>query len=196
MELVTSNSLLDALRIVEQLSYSQLAAKLSLSYQTVRRMCTTPGTPRIETLNKLAKVYPGLTDALWRRFSYLCEVPELENFEVEAKAIINAALHCQELPGSIKLAAGRRAKAVSFYLHEEHISALTLLSNVLGKSQSQIIRDHINDLTREYLLDMTGMDKLQDDVSDYEFTEPSDAILSIEDSEHFDALLGSLIRDK
>lgn len=196
MELVTSNSLLDAIRITEQLSYSQLATKLSLSYQTVRRMCTSSGTPRIETLNKLSRVYPGLTDALWRRFSYLCEVPELENFESEAKAIINSAIHCQELPGSIKLAAGRRAKAVSFYLHEEHISALTLLSNVLGKSQSQIIRDHINDLTREYLLDSISTALPEDTAADYDFAEPSDEVISVEDSQHFERLLSSLISDK
>jgi len=190
MSLEESRTLLDLLRNHESLSFTELADKLSMSYQTVRRMCREPGTPRTETIIKLSKSYPGITDSLWRRFSYLSEVPESPNYAKDCQDIINSALHCSDLPGSIKLATGRRAKAVSFYLHEEQISALTLLSSILGKSQSQIIRDHIYELAREYLVNTPNLFlDSEHEASDYEFAEPDDTVKIAELDLTLDAIL-------
>ena len=85
---------------------------------------------------------------------------------------------------------GRRAKAVSFYLHEEQISALTLLSSILGKSQSQIIRDHIYELAREYLVDTPGLFlDSEHEAGDYEFAEPDDTVKIAELDLTLDAIL-------
>jgi len=191
MNLKKSKSLLDAIRISSNLNYLELAEKLRMPYQTTRRMCQSSGTPRLDTLKKLVLTYPGITDNLWRKFSYILEVADDIDFESSACSLIALAKQRQELP-ELALNTTRRAKAVSFYLHEEQISELCLLSSILGKSQSQIIREHIYELSSIYLSDSKII--LEDhDIQDEDFNEPSDAIVPLPSTEDLDATLDILL---
>ncbi len=177
IDLKKSKSLLDALRIKNNLNYLELATQLAMPYQSVRRMCKSTGTPRTETLVKLRLTYPGITDTLWRRFSYLVDTAESIDFLSAAEAILSQACAELEHSNSIDSTMGRRAKAVSFYLHEEQIQQLCLLSSVLGKSQSQIIRDYIYELSDTYLKPGSAINKLEETPeNDILFKEPTDTI--------------------
>ena len=191
MDLKKSKSLLDALRISSNLNYLELADKLRMPYQTTRRMCQSSGTPRLDTLNKLVLTYPGITDNLWRKFSYILEVADDIDFDAAAQDMLSQAKQRQESP-KIILNNSRRAKAVSFYLHEEQISELCLLSSILGKSQSQIIREHIYELSSMYLTNSKIV--LEDhDIQDEDFIEPTDTVVPLPSIEDLDATLDILL---
>lgn len=157
IDLLNCPTLFDAIRKKSQRSITSMSHILQLSYQTVRRLCSEPGTPRTNTLESVRSIYPFVNSARWRRWVYLIS----RKFDMDVLEELNDLLN----PGSIELdkhvriadtAAKRdlflksKARAVSFYLHEDHIEALSLLAAKLGKSQAQLIRDHIDDLLTKY----------------------------------------------
>lgn len=133
---IISNTLLDALRVSKSLTIQELATLVDLPYQTVRRLCSSPGAPRNSSMSKLLTVFPGISSLKWRKYSRL--------IKTNPEEILGLVTSCYTEFTDSSLP--NESRQVSFYLHEEYIQGLADLSLVLGKSQSHIIRDCIQDL--------------------------------------------------
>ena len=146
----------EALRATRGLTIRAMSNLLGLSYQTVRRLCIEPGTPRQSTLRGLRKFFPQLNSARWRRWVYLISA----KFELDVSDELSQLLSSDSIEidaySSLADEAARKAelaegtgKPCSFYLHDDQLKALAKLSVKLNKSQAQIIRDHIQDLVTQ-----------------------------------------------
>jgi hypothetical protein len=145
---IISNTLLDALRVSKSLTIQELANLVGLPYQTVRRLCSSAGAPRSSSMARLLTVFPGISSLKWRKYSRL-----LKTSPDELLGLVNS---CYTEFTDVNSSTDSRQ--VSFYLHEEYIQGLANLSLVLGKSQSHIIRDCIQELMAKH--SVTELDSL------------------------------------
>ena len=155
-DLLNFPTIFDALR--SRLSYTirDMATLLGISYQTARRLCSEPGTPRLSTIKSIRAVFPNINSARWRRWVYLLSnrfnmdvSEELEELLSTGSIELDEYTNLSDLAASEESADSKPGKACSFYLHKYHLDALSLLSCKLGKSQSQILRDHIDSLVSD-----------------------------------------------
>jgi len=146
---IISNTLLDALRVSKSLTIQELALLVDLPYQTVRRLCSSPGAPRNSSMAKLLTVFPGISSLKWRKYARL-----LKTSPEDLLGLVNS---CYTEFTDVN--SGNESRQVSFYLHEEYIQGLANLSLVMGKSQSHIIRDCIQELmTKHSLTELDAVD--------------------------------------
>jgi hypothetical protein len=153
IDLLNCPTIFEAVRQRSARTVSGMAAVLQLSYQTVRRLCYEPGTPRSGTLKSIRKVYPFINSARWRRWVYLISkrfdmdvLDELEDLLSTFSIDLDAHVQLADTASESEYKKKHKSKAISFYLHDDHLEALALLSAKLGKSQAQLIRDFIDSM--------------------------------------------------
>jgi DNA-binding XRE family transcriptional regulator len=166
-DLLNFPTIFDALR--SRLSYTirDMSNILGISYQTARRLCSEPGTPRLSTIKAIRAVFPNINSARWRRWVYLLANRfTMDVSEELAELLSTGSIELDEYTSLADLAAATESaeskpgKACSFYLHKYHLDALSLLASKFGKSQSQILRDHIDSLVttnKDVKLALDGM---------------------------------------
>ncbi len=152
-DLLNFPTIFDAVRAKMGYTIRDMSNLLGISYQTSRRLCLEPGTPRLATIKSIKRIFPNINSARWRRWVYLIAnrfsmdvSAELEELLSTGVIDIDAYSELADSAAAIDNCEANQGRACSFYLHPNHIRALGLLSAKLGKSQSQIIRDHIEDL--------------------------------------------------
>ncbi len=155
-DLLNFPTIFDAVRARLGYTIRDMSNLLGISYQTSRRLCLEPGTPRLATIKSIKRVFPNINSARWRRWVYLIANRFAMDVSVELEELLSTGVididAYSDMADSAALAdscEANQGRACSFYLHPNHIAAIGLLSSKLGKSQSQIIRDHIEAILSE-----------------------------------------------